>query len=163
MVKTIDDVAISSNDLLLAKALQQIVDLKALLDERDRRYAQQFTAQEDAVTAALTAQKALTDAAFAASEKAILKSDTNAEKWRESANEWRAAMMDREARFASRSEMEAKFISVADSLAFLKDAVGAGKARGEGRHAMWGYVAAGFGFLLTLGSLALLAVKFAAK
>jgi hypothetical protein len=28
-------------------------------------------------------------------EKAIVKSDVNAEKWRENANEWRAAMMDR--------------------------------------------------------------------
>lgn len=41
----------------------------------------------------------------------------------------------------------------------ISQAAGAGKSQGS--HAMWGYVAAGFGFLLTLGSLAALAIRFA--
>jgi hypothetical protein len=64
----------------------------------DRRYEQRFAAQEAAVIAAL-----------AASEKANLLADANAERWRAEANEWRGAMNDRERGFMSRGESDAKW------------------------------------------------------
>lgn len=66
--------------------------LKALMDERDKRYAEVAEAKERAVTAAL-----------AAAEKAVLIAEKNAEKWRDNANEWRDAMNDRERNFLSKS------------------------------------------------------------
>ena len=44
--------------------------LEQRMDERDRRYEERFRAQEQAVAAALTAQKAMVDAAYVAQERA---------------------------------------------------------------------------------------------
>lgn len=65
--------------------------LKQLMDERDRRYGEVSEAKERAISAAL-----------AAAEKAVLVAEGNAEKWRMNANEWRAAMDDRERNFLSK-------------------------------------------------------------
>lgn len=65
--------------------------LKALLDERDRRYGEIAAAKEKAV-----------EAAFAAAEKAVATAEANAERWRDNANEWRASMLDRERQFLSK-------------------------------------------------------------
>ncbi len=65
--------------------------LKTLMDERDRRYGEVSEAKERAISAAM-----------AAAEKAILVAENNAEKWRMNANEWRAAMNDRERNFLSK-------------------------------------------------------------
>jgi len=59
-------------------------------DERDRRYSELRDADSRAVQAAL-----------AASEKAVLKAEDEAKAWRANANEWRAAMTDREKRFVT--------------------------------------------------------------
>ncbi len=61
------------------------------MDERDRRYGEVSEAKERAITAAM-----------AAAEKAIGIAEANAEKWRTNANEWRAAMNDRERNFLSK-------------------------------------------------------------
>lgn len=66
--------------------------LKALMDERDMRYAQVAEAKERAISAAL-----------AAAEKAVLVAEQNSEKWRMNANEWRGSMVDRERAFFSKS------------------------------------------------------------
>jgi len=65
--------------------------LKILMDERDRRYGEISAAKEKAVEAAL-----------AAASKAVEVAEQNAEKWRMNANEWRAAMTDRERNFLSK-------------------------------------------------------------
>lgn len=62
--------------------------LKVLMDERDRRYGEVSAAKEEAVKVALDNAKEAKDI-----------SERNAEKWRDNANEWRAAMTDREANF----------------------------------------------------------------
>jgi hypothetical protein len=68
--------------------------MTALIDERGRQYDQRFQAQEKAVVAALAAAK-----------EAVTVAEVNAEKWRESANEWRGAMNDRERQFPTRKEL----------------------------------------------------------
>jgi acyl-CoA reductase-like NAD-dependent aldehyde dehydrogenase len=52
------------------------------------------------------ADAAAISAALSAAEKAVQVAEVNAERWRNSANEWRAAMDDRERRFAQRDAME---------------------------------------------------------
>ena len=44
----------------------------------------------------------LYDSRFEAQEKAIAVAEANSERWRQNANEWRAAMTDRERNFFSR-------------------------------------------------------------
>jgi hypothetical protein len=75
---------------------------QALREADDRRYLELRDAQEKAVVAALAAQEKAVNAALAAAEKAVAVAETNAEKWRMNANEWRAAMNDRERQFFSR-------------------------------------------------------------
>lgn len=112
--------------------------LLAVIATHDKRYAQRFDAAEKAVADALIAQEKLTRASFAASEKAIEKSDINAEKWRANANEWRSAMTDREGRFAIRSDMEA-----------LKERIDRSEGKGVGISALWGFIVGGIGVIAT--------------
>lgn len=70
----------------------EINGVNRLLDEVDKRNMQQFASQEKAVSAAL-----------AAAEKAVGVAERNAEKWRDNANEWRAAMSDKDRNFITKS------------------------------------------------------------
>lgn len=75
----------------VADHLQRVIDEHEKLDqERDRRIAERFQLGDKAVADALRA-------AALATEKA----EEQAEQWRANANEWRQAMTDREARFAT--------------------------------------------------------------
>lgn len=63
--------------------------------------------------------KALRDAdreavrtALASAKEAVAVAESNAEKWRDNANEWRGAMTDRERDFLRRSEVRAFFFAV---------------------------------------------------
>lgn len=91
--------------------------------ELDRRYEQRFTAEAKAVASAMTA-----------AQTAIDKAEANALTWRENANEWRAAMTDREKRFATRSEVD-------DLKKFRDMTVGTSAGRSD----MWGYVVGAIG------------------
>ena len=71
---------------------------------------QRFDAQEKAVNAALVAAK-----------QAVEKEEANSEKWRQSANEWRGSMLDRETKFASRVEVEAELKGMRAEIATLKE------------------------------------------
>ncbi len=107
------------------------------MDERDRLYDTRFKASTTAVDAALAAQEKATAAAFLASEKAILKADANAEKWRENANEWRASMLDREIKFAARTEMEAELKAIRSEVAGLRESRDVNSGKSEGTSASW--------------------------
>jgi hypothetical protein len=89
--------------------------------DADKRNEQRFTAQQQAIKDALTSQKEAVAAALVAAEKAVLVAENNAEKWRMNANEWRASMLDRETKFASRAEMDAKFEGFNGALQSLKE------------------------------------------
>jgi len=71
-----------------------------------REYVDRRFADNDAtIKAALASQEKAVDAALAAQEKAVQVAEQNAERWRMSANEWRAAMNDRERQFPTRKEL----------------------------------------------------------
>ena len=53
------------------------------------------------------------NAALAAAKEAVQIAETNAEKWRNQANEWRGAMNDREKKFITRGELWAAVIALA--------------------------------------------------
>jgi hypothetical protein len=115
--------------------------LMDIIQANDARYEARFAASDKAVLAALAAQEKAQNAALAASEKAVLVSEQNAASWRASANEWRAAMTDREGRFAVRSDLDA-----------LKERIDRSEGKGAGLNAMWGFVAGGIGLIVLIAT-----------
>ena len=76
-------------------------------------------------------------AALAAAEKAIGVAEVNSEKWRANANEWRAAMSDRENRFAAKSEISLQMQSVNDRLNTLELARASNIGKGTSYTMLW--------------------------
>lgn len=103
-----------------------------LADANDKRYEERFAAQEKAVKDALAGQEKAVNAALAASEKAVSVAERNAEKWREGANEWRAAMSDRERSFSTKAEFE-----------LLKERIDKNEGGSKGMRDMWAWLVAG--------------------
>lgn len=117
--------------------------LIALLDANDKRYEERFKAQEKAVKDALAAQEKAVTAALAASEKAVSVAETNAEKWRANANEWRAAMTDRELKFVSSTEYE-----------LLKERMDKQEGSSKGMRDLWGWIFGGVMLAVALAGFA---------
>jgi len=92
--------------------------------------------------------------ALAAAKEAVQVAETNSEKWRANANEWREAMTDREKRFVQTSEFEEYKKSVDKALALEKERSDKKEGKGAGIIQFIGYVL----FILTL--IAFLIDKF---
>jgi cystathionine beta-lyase/cystathionine gamma-synthase len=111
-----------------------------ILNERDRRYTERSSQQDKAVVDALAAAEKAVNAALVAADKAVEKEQANAEKWRNSANEWRQAMNDRETRFLGKDEA-ALMVSGVEARVTLLEKVGNMTAGGhQVVTAAWGYV-----------------------
>ncbi len=72
--------------------------VRALMDEREERYRALAQAQKEAV-----------DAALRAAQMAVDKAEGIAEKWRLNANEWRAAMSDKDRQYLTKAEAKSDF------------------------------------------------------
>lgn len=68
--------------------------LKALMDERDRRYSETFEARRLSIESELRSL-----------DKAVGVAEANSEKWRNSANEWRQAMNDKDRTFITKGTL----------------------------------------------------------
>jgi hypothetical protein len=77
--------------------------------EADRRYEDRFRGAEGAVAAALAAQKELTSAAFASSEKAIVKAEDAQREYNVRSNEFRGQLDDQAKTLMPRIETENRF------------------------------------------------------
>lgn len=97
---------------------EPFVSLKEHFDERLKSLEKMFTA------------------GMASAERAVEIFEKSAEKWRLNANEWRAAMDDRESRFATKVET-ANLTSDIDE---LKARVDRAEGRSSGINAAWGIV-----------------------
>jgi hypothetical protein len=95
--------------------------LTAADESAQKANQQRFDSQQQGVKDALTAQKEAVAAALVAAEKAVLVAETNAEKWRMNANEWRGSMLDRETKFAMRTEVEAELKGIRTEIAGLRE------------------------------------------
>lgn len=78
-------------------------------------------------------------AALASAKEAVLVAEKNAEKWRDNANEWRAAMTDRERNFAS-----------SKSLSDIEQRMDKMEGASNGMKAAYGYLLAGIAAVSTL-------------
>lgn len=80
-----------------------------LLLEVDKRYEQRFVAQELA-----------TKAALASAQLAVDKSEREAARWRDSANEWRAAMSDKDRLLCTKAEIIPRLEKMDEALTELR-------------------------------------------
>jgi hypothetical protein len=95
----------------------ELRSLRDVMLERDRRYDQQFKSGETAVTAALSAQKELTAAAFASSEKAIVKAEEAQRAYNTSHNDLIRKMDS----MIPRAEFDARIAGIDKDMAILRD------------------------------------------
>ncbi len=116
---------------------------KQVIEDQDKRVSQLAAAQDKAVQAALIAQKEAVQAALAAADKAVTKAEAAAQDWRVSANEWRAAMNDRERTFVPRTEHEQAIRTIKESLAQQETWIHRAEGKGIGMNALWGYAVGG--------------------
>lgn len=89
------------SDVIAAK----LEALRELVDERDHRYEDRFTAMDEKTGLALTS-----------SEKAVSKAEVATEKRFDSVNEFRNTLKDQAATLVSRDEVEVRFKSVTEKL-----------------------------------------------
>jgi len=89
-------------------------------------------------------------AALAAAETAVNKAEYNSEKWRDSANEWRQAMDDREVKFLPRTEYTAAHQALIDRIGMLENRVTKNEGTGQGLKQGWSFLVAGVGLILVL-------------
>ena len=92
-------------------------------------------------------------AALAAADTAVNKAEYNSEKWRDSANEWRQAMDDREIKFLPRTEYQGAHQALIDRIGALENRVTKNEGTGQGLKQGWGILVAAAGFVLVLISI----------
>ena len=76
-------------------------------------------------------------AALAAAALAVDKAEDNAARWRESANEWRGAMDDRERTFLHREEATIRFDQLSKDIDALASSRDVSSGRASGMRALW--------------------------
>jgi hypothetical protein len=134
-----------------------------LIESNDRRYQESFAGADKAVGAALAAQKELTNAAFASSEKAIVKAEDAQRDYNVRSNEFRGQLDDQAQTLMPRSEtavlirsLEDKLYTTGktnsdkiDELGKKLDAMSTRLTTIEGKNtgmgAMWGYILGALG------------------
>lgn len=146
---------------------------KELMDERNRRYEQSFRESKEAVSAALQAAKEQTQAAFLASEKAIVKAEAAQNAYNTSHNdllrkqELLVPRIEMDSRFKSMDEKlldsrkvdDAQIKSIDEKIGEIRKSRDVGEGRSGGIGA-FGVVLLGVGtFILGLGALILTAVR----
>ena len=112
--------------------------IRTVMDERDRRYEQRFSAQEEA-----------TRAAFRAADGALTKAETVMIRDKDQANEWREAMNDREKTFMPRAEYQAEHRALSDRITLLTG------TRQSGFNAAWGYLLGVLGLAVAVAAVLL--------
>jgi len=101
-------------------------------------------------SALMVDQKEAVRAALASAETAVNKAEYNSEKWRDSANEWRSAMDDREVKFLPRTEYTAAHQALIDRIGMLENRVTKNEGTGQGLKQGWGYLIAAVALVMTL-------------
>jgi len=107
--------------------------VRALIDERDARYQETFTAirttiqnLEKSLAQRADAQDHFFKSAMGSMEKAVSVAEANSEKWRAQSNEWRGAMDDRERKFLTLDTFHTALANITKDIRELKEAMDRG-------------------------------------
>jgi len=137
-----------------------------LVAEKEIRYNERFNSQEVALKAAMSAsEKAIIatkdalDTAMIASEKAITKAEISTEKRFESINEFRATLSDQQDTFVRKTEVDFRFLSLADKVEKITESQQALQNKGAGFNAAWVVVLGASTMISTLVAIAFAFLK----
>ena len=103
--------------------LEKIEATKGILDERDKLYTERALAGGKAVEAALKAAETLTNAAFAASEKAIVKAEEAQKSYNAAHNDLSRKMDEQNKATMPRTETEARMGNLSDKVDEVRSAI----------------------------------------
>lgn len=123
--------------------LETIAYMTALMNERDRRYAELRMADSKAIDAALSAAEKAVAAALVAAERAVNKAELAAKEQFNSVSAFTQSITDRTATLMPRSEAELR-------LSIIEKAVNSSAGKSQGAGALWGYVVGAFGVIVAL-------------
>jgi len=123
---------------------------------------QRFNANKEAVAAAFAAQKQAIDAALAAADRAVTKAELATEKRFESVNEFRGTLDNQQRTLIPRSEVDVLMKGIEEKVSNVQKQLDAQIAERRGIAGGWGYAVGAVGFLLALGSLVMIGIKFVA-
>jgi hypothetical protein len=148
------------------KSMMEVAQLAA-----DLRYQQRFDAQSDALSAAFASQQTAMSTALVTAEKAVLvaqaaadravsKAELAADKRFEGVNEFRATLADQQRTLIPRAEVEVMMRALSEKVTALQEINNARHAETVGIKGGWGYAVGIVGFLLALGSLIVIGIKF---
>lgn len=185
MVPVADPVVIKdhgrSSDEIEADVLRELLrinvaSIRELISERDNLYRERLGNQEKAVLAAAESQKRydLTHNDLVRKMESMIPRAEADQRWnaqREMLDSTAAALTERIAALEKASYTGAgkqaladpMFTELVNEMRAIRQIQAGGTGKSEGKTAMWGYVAAGFGFILTFGSIILLVIKFLPK
>jgi hypothetical protein len=110
-------------------------------------------------TAFTVAEKAV-QAALAAADRAVSKAELAADKRFESVNEFRQTLDDQQRMLMPRAEASVMVGGIADKVTALKEQVDGLLSERAGQRGGWGYAVGVIGFMLALGSLLMIGIKF---
>jgi hypothetical protein len=103
-----------------------------IMDEREKRSE-----------AAIRFQKEAQEAALASAQKAIDKSEEDAKAWRQNANEWRAAMTDKDKLYLTKEMGDRRMDGLEKRLDEHQSKLDSSQGRSTGRSDIWGILIAG--------------------
>lgn len=132
----------------------------AVISGNDKRYEERFLASQKALEIGLAGTMREISVALAASKEAVLKAENATEKRFESVNEFRGTLDNQQRTLIPRSEVDVLIRSVTEKIGSLEKIVDAMSVERKGIVAGWGYAVGVVGFLLAIGSLILIGIRF---
>ena len=139
----------------------------SIIASNDRRYEERFAASQRAVELGLAGTKSEISAALAAADRAVMKAEVATEKRFEGVNEFRGALDQQQRTLIPRAEVdvlmkgiEQKIEQNTKQLDAQQKQLTAIAAERAGIKGGWGYAVGIVGFMLALGSLLMIGLKF---
>jgi len=133
-----------------------IAEFKAfreLMNERDRRYTERAEADQRALAAALAAVKENTAASFQASKEAVAKTEQGQTAYNATHNDLTRKMENQYQTMLPRHEAEARFHSIIEKIAELREYRSTDVGKDKGMEKTWGWVAAVVMSIIALAGL----------
>lgn len=133
--------------------------VESLIDERDNRYEQRFSAQQTALKDALSAAEKAVAAALMAADRAVAKAEAAAERRFESVNEFRQTLSDQTNTLLPRAEADSRFQNIIDKVESLSKSIDRREGQSRGLNMGWVILVAAVGALGVIISIAAMFLK----
>jgi len=154
-------------DHVLAIIGEKHSQVLSVIQGNDKRYEERFAASQKALELGLMGTKSEISLALQAADRAVQKAEAATEKRFESVNEFRGTLDNQQRTLIPRSEVAVLVEGLNEKISHLsktvdeqKSIVASLQAERQGVRGGWGYAVGAVGFLLALGSLVMIGVRF---